>query len=52
MTSEVTVEVATIRAALSDIILKLTEPLYTAFDFSAIPRARVEAELQRMLRRA
>lgn len=50
--SEMAVDASTIRAALGDVVGKLTEPLYEAFDFSVVPRDRIEYELKRLLRRA
>jgi hypothetical protein len=51
VTSEVTVDAHTIRAALGEIVERLTAPLYEAFDFSRVRRDRIETELRKMLRR-
>jgi hypothetical protein len=52
VTSELTVEIQSIRAALGDLVDKLTAPLYAAFDFGEVRRDRIESEIRRMLRRA
>jgi hypothetical protein len=50
--SDVVLDVATIRAAIGQHVARITEPLYAAFDFNALPEQRVEVELRKLLRRA
>jgi hypothetical protein len=50
--SRITVDADRIRLQLTDLVIGLTQPLFSVFNFEAVSRRRVEAELARMLSRA
>jgi hypothetical protein len=50
--SQITVDADRIRLQLTDLVIGLTQPLFSVFNFEAASRRRVEAELARMLSRA
>jgi len=49
--SRITVDADRIRLQLTDLVIALTQPLYSAFNFETASPRRVEAELARMLSR-